>query len=904
MLVVATGCIEPELVACGDNVCPATAVCLQDQCIPRAQLAACVGLADGDACTVPPSSESGICVAGVCSVARCGNAVVEFPEACDDGNTLSGDGCGGTCRSDETCGNGISELAEQCDCGSTTAPSDAALCGDTYNGELICRDDCTLRRCGDGLLDPGEVCDDGNLVTADGCRADCMSEETCGNGVVDFAVGEQCDDDNLRNRDGCAASCLVESLAWRPQPQGATPSARGGAAMAYDAARRRVVMFGGTSAFATGNLGDTWEWDGTRFSEVTPASGVRPSARTAAAMVYDAARKRIVMFGGVTGSGSAFGDTWEWDGTIWRRLTPSNSPPPRWGAAATYDAARKRVVLFGGGRIGAVLGDTWEWDGVTWTERTPATSPPTRHAAGMAYDPARGRVVMFGGSGNKNDTWEWDGASWSDRTPSTNNPPAVATSLDARTSMVYDPVTNQVLLFAAGQAGTSSWNGTKWTERTVDPEFDYVGAAVTYDVERRRVFLFGGGGNGAYSAETWDGEWDATTTTLSWTTRGAAAEPSPGGPLAMFYDAVRARIVMLLPAGATYARWEWAGHGWTQLSSVASPPARVGAMFAYDPARRRLVLFGGQSQSGVLSDTWEWNVDTWTLMERTPLSPAPSPPARIAAAMSYDGMGIVLYGGMTGTFVSDTWRWDGTTWTEHVAASYPPARSGPTMAYDAVRRVAVLYGGTFGSARPYTDTWEWDGTGWTVRSTIVSPPSRLYAAMVYDDLRERVVLFGGSNVVGLVVDDADRWEWDGADWTSVSSLSGPSPRGATRMAFDAARSEVVLFGGHSGNQDLGDTWTLGYTPLTAPEACASGIDYDRDGAIGCEDDECWGTCAPLCPPWRLQSCALVPGCDDGTCSALEDWRSCPSDCTGGPITCGDFHCDPGETVLSCPGDCS
>jgi hypothetical protein len=371
----------------------------------------------------------------------------------------------------------------------------------------------------------------------------------------------------------------------------------------------------------------------------------------------------------------------------------------------------------------------------------------------------------------------------------------------------------------------------------------------------------------------------------------------------MFYDAVRARIVMLLPAGAGYDRWEWAGHGWSQLSPVASPPARTGPMFAYDPARRRLVLFGGQSGANLLSDTWEWDVDSWTLMERTPGSPASSPPGRSTAAMSYDGTGIVLFGGQTSTYVSDTWRWNGTTWTEYTGAPHPGARSGGTIAYDAVRRVAVLYGGTLASFSPYTDTWEWNGTGWAQRPTTISPPSRLNAAMTYDDLRERIVLFGGSNVVGLVVDDADRWEWDGADWTSVSSASGPSPRGATRMAFDASRSAVVLFGGRDA-QPLGDTWTLGHMPLAAPEACASGVDYDRDGAIGCADDECWGTCAPLCPPWRPQSCVLVPGCGDGTCSALEDSRSCPSDCGAGPITCGDFHCDPGEAVLSCPGDCS
>lgn len=38
-----------------------------------------------------------------------------------------------------------------------------------------CRLDCTVPRCGDGILDGGEVCDDGNIAGGDGCAADCRS---------------------------------------------------------------------------------------------------------------------------------------------------------------------------------------------------------------------------------------------------------------------------------------------------------------------------------------------------------------------------------------------------------------------------------------------------------------------------------------------------------------------------------------------------------------------------------------------------------------------------------------------------------------------------------------------------------------------------------------------------------
>ena len=61
--------------------------------------------------------------------------------------------------------------------------------------------------CGNGVLDPGEVCDDGNTVGGDSCSADCTSDETCGNGIVDLAAGELCDDGNTLGGDNCSADC-------------------------------------------------------------------------------------------------------------------------------------------------------------------------------------------------------------------------------------------------------------------------------------------------------------------------------------------------------------------------------------------------------------------------------------------------------------------------------------------------------------------------------------------------------------------------------------------------------------------------------------------------------------------------------------------------------------------------
>jgi hypothetical protein len=143
-----------------------------------------------------------------------------------------------------------------------------------------------------------------------------------------------------------------------------------------------------------------------------------PATRHSSAMAYDAARMQVVLFGGVSASGSGLlSDTWICEGTSWTRKSEGTGPSARSGHAMAYDASREQVVLFGG-NDGTDLNDTWTWDGWTWQQRFPTSRPPARSRHAMAYDSARGQVVLFGGS-NRNDTWIWDGSNWSQKTTAT-----------------------------------------------------------------------------------------------------------------------------------------------------------------------------------------------------------------------------------------------------------------------------------------------------------------------------------------------------------------------------------------------------------------------------------------------------------------------------------------------------
>ncbi|MBN1770157.1 MAG: hypothetical protein JXB32_02755 [Deltaproteobacteria bacterium] len=144
---------------------------------------------DGTACELPEGG-SGQCRAGLCVSGSCGNGSVDTGEECDDGNTDEMDGCRTdctyTCSSDGTCNDGLTcNGVETCDTATHTCtdglPSaDGDICeldGDPATRDICVAQTCQLSVCGDGFADtgasPAEECDDGGLVSGDGCEADC-----------------------------------------------------------------------------------------------------------------------------------------------------------------------------------------------------------------------------------------------------------------------------------------------------------------------------------------------------------------------------------------------------------------------------------------------------------------------------------------------------------------------------------------------------------------------------------------------------------------------------------------------------------------------------------------------------------------------------------------------------------
>lgn len=105
------------------------------------------------------------------------------------------------------CGNDTREGFEQCDgadLAGATCPAESTGGAPQCEG---CRlDYAPCHVCGDADIDPGELCDDGNTVSFDGCSATCGSE--CGDGIIE--PPDQCDDGNRVLGDGCSEFCEIE----------------------------------------------------------------------------------------------------------------------------------------------------------------------------------------------------------------------------------------------------------------------------------------------------------------------------------------------------------------------------------------------------------------------------------------------------------------------------------------------------------------------------------------------------------------------------------------------------------------------------------------------------------------------------------------------------------------------
>lgn len=253
---------------------------------------------------------------------------------------------------------------------------------------------------------------------------------------------------------------------WTQLSPLASPPAASGIQMAYDLNRGVFVYYGGltTSFFGGPSVDETWEFDGATWSQVFPVN--TPGGLGLYGMCYDSVRGVTVLYGGLPDNFFPIDSdqTWEWNGTDWTNTSPANNPGPLERPGMCFHEAAGVTVLFGG--IDVQTGgnnDTWLYDGTDWTvANVTGPRPSVRTGCSLAYDGNRQICVMTGGQDPSNgtpfnDTWEFDlnALTWT-QVPSTYT--------DARLSagLVYDSLRKQMVMFGGVNYQTFSALGDTW----------------------------------------------------------------------------------------------------------------------------------------------------------------------------------------------------------------------------------------------------------------------------------------------------------------------------------------------------------------------------------------------------------------------------------------------------------
>ncbi len=272
---------------------------------------------------------------------------------------------------------------------------------------------------------------------------------------------------------------------------------------------------------------------------------------------------------------------------------------------------------------------------------------------------------------------------------------------------------------------------------------------------------------------------------------------------AFVYDSIGDRLLLfggtlLSPDARTFA---WQNEKWSVVND-SGPYYRDDMAAVSMPSAGAMVFFGGHSERAVdgqrgkrqtvFKETWRFESNKWTLVDTS------GPEARAHVQGAYDPVRrkFVVFGGTLGVsnygeprrpFATDTWEWDGARWTQK-SNDGPPGRMGFVMAYDAVSKMVIVHGGVRDNVA-LKDTWGWNGTRW--QQLGANGPQSVYGAAASNP-NGGVVLFGGHRL--SEPSSPDTWAWNGREWSSVAT-GGPKPRSFNAMATDTKRKRIYLIGG-------------------------------------------------------------------------------------------------------------
>ena len=300
------GCFEPAFTTCTRDgvaiICPSSMVCAADNtCVTASQVEACAGLASGATCAA--GSTAGLCHGGACVASL------------------------------DLCGDGVASvlLGELCDCGDPqylVMPAAGCAGFNSRDPGASCRPDCQPARCGDGIVDPAERCDDGNTISGDGCAGDCSGQfaEMETPQAFTFFSGWMFAPDDIYAL-GADTFIHYDGATWTTMP---TTSSYSG----------RVMWASSSTDVWTNANGGISHFDGIGWSTYAIANASIYG-------IWGRSATDVYAYGNAFPNGSFL---WHYDGTTWTQGAipagcPSLAPRAMWGQGANIFVAGETVCV-------------------------------------------------------------------------------------------------------------------------------------------------------------------------------------------------------------------------------------------------------------------------------------------------------------------------------------------------------------------------------------------------------------------------------------------------------------------------------------------------------------------------------------------------------------------------------
>lgn len=286
--------------------------------------------------------------------------------------------------------------------------------------------------------------------------------------------------------------------------------------------------------------------------------GEKPEPRAWPAMAYDSARQRIVLVGGSTEK-ETFSDTWEYDGRQWI-LIETEPPTTSFAPQMAYEEQRKKMVLFDWHSE-----SIWEYSQSQWELSYTTTMISYLSWPAITYDPVIKKIVLFGEreSEQSYETWLYDGVDLelmdSSRPYWDWGADGVFVTRLIFPGLVYDRK-NQEIILQPTFNWTFALKDNLWIVKLTEKESPLpacpfcTSPELVYDTNRDLVVLFDGEHTWEYAGE-------------NWVKIETPSSPPPRGGYAMAYD--DARGVVVLFGGQTEDvdlndLWEYDGVTWVE----------------------------------------------------------------------------------------------------------------------------------------------------------------------------------------------------------------------------------------------------------------------------------------------------------------------------------------------------